>query len=92
MIGPASKPELNSACFATAYRHDNASHLPPIYKESIPMEFVQISSFAVENICLLLNESLRPGPDKSHPVILKILALFIAEPLAHIFSLSLATG
>ncbi len=56
------------------------------------MESVQLSNVAVENILLSLNEHKSPGPDGLPPKILKILAPFIAEPLAHLFNLSLATG
>ncbi len=56
------------------------------------MESVQISSVAVENILLSLDEHKSPDADRIHPKISRILAPFIAEPLARLFNLSLATG
>ncbi len=66
--------------------------LASFYKESIPMEGVQVSSDIVETILRSLDEHKSSGPDELHPKILKILAPFIAKPLAHLFNLSLATG
>ncbi len=54
---------------------------------------MQISSVTVEIILLLLDEHESPGPDRLHPEMFdKLLAPFIAEPLAHLFNLYLATG
>ncbi len=55
------------------------------------MESVQISNVAVQNILFSLNEQNSPGPVGLHPNILKILAPFIVEPLAHLFNLFLAS-
>ncbi len=92
VVDPASQSELISDCFATAYRPDNGSHPPPIYKESIPMESVQISNAAVKKILPSLNQHKSPGRHGLHPTVLKILAPFVAEPFAHLFNLSLSTG
>ncbi len=85
IVDPASQAELISECFSTAHRHDNGFHSPPFYKESIPLEAVQVSSDVVETILRSLDEHKSSGPDKLHPKILKILAPFIAKPLAHLF-------
>ncbi len=39
-----------------------------------------------------VDEHKSSGPNELHPKILKILAPFIAKPLAHLFNLSLVTG
>ncbi len=71
-VDPASQSAVISDCFATAYRYDNGYRPPLIYKESIPMEFVQISSVAVENSFF---HSMNMG---LHPKFPTILASFIA--------------
>ncbi len=53
---------------------------------------MQVSSDVVEAILCSLDEHKSTGPDELYPKILKILARFIAKPLAHLFDLSLATG
>ncbi len=61
-------------------------------KKSIPMEVVQVSSDEVKTILRSLDQHKSSGPDELHPKILKILASFIAKPMAHLFNLSLASG
>ncbi len=56
------------------------------------MKLLQISSVAVKNPLLSLNEHKSPGPDGLHPKLLDKLAPFIAELLAHLSDLYLATG
>ncbi len=63
VVDAASLSGSISNYFALAYRHDNGSHPTLIYKESILMECVQISSVVIENIPLSLDKPKSPGPD-----------------------------
>ncbi len=58
----------------------------------LAMEVVQVSSDVVETILRSLDEQKSSESDKLHPKVLKILAPFIAKPLAHLFNLFLAIG
>ncbi len=96
-LGLSSRQELNEPAVAitlvlSAYRHDNGFHSPSFYKESIPMEVVQVSSDVVVTTRRSLDAHKISGPDELHPKILKILAPFLAKSLAYLFNLSLAPG
>ncbi len=89
---PLRQAQLFADTFHRSYRADDGRAAPTCFREAIRMPPVEIHVSLVQRALVSFNTHKGAGPDDVHPVILRVLAPFIAQRLTDLFNLSLRTA
>ena len=87
-----AKADLLASFYAFVYTsEEDCFNSQPSYGGT-QLHDIPIDEGMVMSVLLRLKPSTSPGPDEIHPLFLKEMAMFLAEPLSQIFRLSLDSG
>ena len=92
LLSDASRAEALANHFSSVFKVDDGS-LPPVpFSVSRKLSSVTIYPWDVFKVLCKLKPSVSATPDSIPQILFKKCAYFLAEPLAHIFNISLETG
>ncbi len=87
---PAHKCQILADTFGASFRRDEGKDPPPFFRDAVPLGARSIFPENVLPILIKLDPHKGHGPGDIHLRLFKLLANFVAAPLAHLFNLTLS--